>query len=292
MSDRLSSGRPASSLDAANNDTGRVAFCGPYVLSAITGFGISKIEDVIREGRELPPHRRPVVKGTYADEVESALAHFGYRMVLKETHLHRARKERPTLWTWMQKPRNAWAYYILAIHKGKEGHWILVKGVKMCDTFTEGEAVTFTGIPNFAPELFRRARLRDPLKLKQLQKGLAQLSEEGATQFFRPLTSNDLILGAVGVLQFDVAAYRLKDEYGVEATFEPVSVTTARWVHCSNEKKLEEFREKNALNLALDAAGHLVYLAPTRVNLQLAQERSPDVRFSATREAAHTVSVG
>ena len=107
MSDRLSSGRPASSLDAANNDTGRVAFCGPYVLSAITGFGISKIEDVIREGRELPPHRKPVVKGTYADEVESALAHFGYRMVLKETHLHRARKERPTLWTWMQKPRNA-----------------------------------------------------------------------------------------------------------------------------------------------------------------------------------------
>ena len=139
MTDRLSSGRLTSSLGAANNDTGRVAFCGPYVLSAITGYGIAKIEDVIREGRELPPHRKPVVKGTYADEVESALAHFGYRMVLKETFLHRARKERPTVWTWMQIPRNAWAYYILAIHKGKEGHWILVKGVKMCDTFTEGK---------------------------------------------------------------------------------------------------------------------------------------------------------
>lgn len=178
----------------------------------------------------------------------------------------------------------AWPGDVIGIHN----HGTISIG----DTFTEGEAVTFTGIPNFAPELFRRARLRDPLKLKQLQKGLAQLSEEGATQFFRPLTSNDLILGAVGVLQFDVAAYRLKDEYGVEATFEQVSVSTARWVHCGNEKKLEEFREKNALNLALDAAGHLVYLAPTRVNLQLAQERSPDVRFSATREAAHTVSVG
>ncbi len=178
----------------------------------------------------------------------------------------------------------AWPGDVIGIHN----HGTISIG----DTFTEGEAVTFTGIPNFAPELFRRARLRDPLKLKQLQKGLAQLSEEGATQFFRPLTSNDLILGAVGVLQFDVAAYRLKDEYGVEATFEQVSVSTARWVHCSNEKKLEEFREKNALNLAVDAAGHLVYLAPTRVNLQLAQERSPDVRFSATREAAHTVSVG
>ncbi|WP_305805689.1 peptide chain release factor 3 [Stenotrophomonas sp. YIM B06876] len=178
----------------------------------------------------------------------------------------------------------AWPGDVIGIHN----HGTISIG----DTFTEGEAVTFTGIPNFAPELFRRARLKDPLKLKQLHKGLAQLSEEGATQFFRPLMSNDLILGAVGVLQFDVAAYRLKDEYGVEAIFEPVGVITARWVHCGNEKKLEEFREKNAGNLSIDAAGQLVYLAPTRVNLQLAQERAPDVRFAATREAAHTVSAG
>ncbi|PJK06764.1 peptide chain release factor 3 [Lysobacteraceae bacterium NML95-0200] len=155
------------------------------------------------------------------------------------------------------------------------------------DTFTEGEMLAFTGIPNFAPELFRRARLRDPLKLKQLQKGLAQLSEEGATQFFRPLMSNDLILGAVGVLQFDVAAYRLKDEYGVDASFEPVQIATARWVKCEDAKKLEEFREKNAVNLAVDAAGELVYLAPSRVNLQLAEERAPAVQFLATREHAH-----
>ncbi|KRG70146.1 peptide chain release factor 3 [Pseudoxanthomonas dokdonensis] len=161
--------------------------------------------------------------------------------------------------------------------------------ISIGDTFTEGEAISFTGIPNFAPELFRRARLRDPLKLKQLQKGLAQLSEEGATQFFKPLMSNDLILGAVGVLQFDVVAYRLKDEYGVDASFEPVGVTTARWVRCDNPRKLEEFRDKNATHLAVDAAGQLVYLAPTRVNLQLAQERAPDVTFLATREHAHAV---
>jgi hypothetical protein len=131
--------RSTSSLNDVNNDTGRVAFCGPYVLSAITGYSISKIEDVIRAGRDLPPHRRPVVRGTYADEVEAALSGFGYRMVLKESFMRRARKERPTVWQWMQKPRNAWAHYILAIHKGKEGHWILIKGVKMCDTFTEGK---------------------------------------------------------------------------------------------------------------------------------------------------------
>jgi peptide chain release factor 3 len=164
--------------------------------------------------------------------------------------------------------------------------------ISIGDTFTEGEPLAFTGIPNFAPELFRRARLRDPLKMKQLQKGLAQLSEEGATQFFRPLMSNDLILGAVGVLQFDVVAYRLKDEYGVDAAFENVGVVTARWVRCSDAKKLEEFREKNATNLALDAAGELVYLAPTRVNLQLTTERWPQVTFAETREHAASVDAG
>jgi len=161
--------------------------------------------------------------------------------------------------------------------------------ISIGDTFTEGEPLAFTGIPNFAPELFRRARLKDPLKIKQLQKGLAQLSEEGATQFFRPLMSNDLILGAVGVLQFDVVAYRLKDEYGVDAAFESVGVVTARWVRCGDAKKLEEFREKNALNLALDAAGELVYLAPTRVNLQLTLERWPTITFAGTREHAASV---
>lgn len=169
--------------------------------------------------------------------------------------------------------------------------------ISIGDTFSAGEALSFTGIPNFAPELFRRARLRDPLKLKQLHKGLAQLSEEGATQFFRPLTSNDLILGAVGSLQFDVVAYRLKDEYGVDAGFEPVNVITARWIRTSNRsggtaKKLEEFREKNALNLGVDAAGQLVYLAPTRVNLQLTQERWPDLEFAATREHAQALALG
>jgi len=163
--------------------------------------------------------------------------------------------------------------------------------ISIGDAFSEGEALSFTGIPSFAPELFRRARLRDPLKMKQLQKGLAQLSEEGATQFFRPLMSNDLILGAVGVLQFDVVAYRLKDEYGVDCSFENITVATARWIRCADEKKLAEFREKNAMNLALDAAGELVYLAPTRVNLQLAQERSPGVTFAATREHASAVEM-
>lgn len=130
--------RTTSALNEVKNDTGRIAFCGPYVISAVTGWSISKVEDEIRRLRDLPEHAKPVVVGTYSDEVEQALGAFGYNMVATESYMHLARKERPTLWSWMQKPRNAWAHYILAIHKGKEGHWILIKGVKMCDTFTEG----------------------------------------------------------------------------------------------------------------------------------------------------------
>jgi peptide chain release factor 3 len=154
------------------------------------------------------------------------------------------------------------------------------------DTFTQGEELSFTGIPNFAPELFRRAQLRDPLKTKALQKGLMQLCEEGATQLFRPLKNNDLILGAVGQLQFDVVAHRLKAEYNVDCFFEPVNVNAARWVDGDDDKRFGEFKDKAVANLALDHAGELVYIAPTRVNLQMTQERWPEIRFNATREHA------
>jgi len=156
--------------------------------------------------------------------------------------------------------------------------------IQIGDTFTEGEELKYTGIPYFAPELFRRVVLKDPLKLKQLQKGVTQLSEEGATQVFRPFRNNDIILGAVGVLQFEVAAHRLKDEYSVEAIVEPTQVQLARWVVCDDEKALKKFREKAHDNLAEDGDGQLVYLAPTRVNLSLTEERHPAVQFLATRE--------
>ena len=130
--------RLTSSLNDARNDTGRIAFCGPIVLSAITGYSVSRVEDEVRAFRNPESERRSVVKGTYAEEVAAALAHFGYSMQLKESYMGDPRKERPSLWTWMQKPRNAWVHYILAIHKGKEGHWVLIKGVKLCDTYSEG----------------------------------------------------------------------------------------------------------------------------------------------------------
>lgn len=156
--------------------------------------------------------------------------------------------------------------------------------IQIGDTFTEGEELKFTGIPNFAPELFRRVRLQDPLRAKALQKGLIQLSEEGATQVFRPLINNDMILGAIGVLQFDVVAHRLKSEYKVECGFEPVQVATARWLHFPDAKTEDDFRRKNEANIALDGAECLTYVAPNMVNLQLTMERWPDVDFRQTRE--------
>ena len=156
--------------------------------------------------------------------------------------------------------------------------------IQIGDSFTEGERLTFTGIPFFAPELFRAVRIKNPLKMKQLQKGLQQLGEEGAVQVFRPHNGGDLILGAVGVLQFEVVTARLANEYGVDAVFESVSIWSARWVSCSDRKKLAEFEKANILNLATDAGGNLTYLAPNRVNLSLTEERWPDIRFHETRE--------
>lgn len=156
--------------------------------------------------------------------------------------------------------------------------------IQIGDTFTEGEVLKFSGIPHFAPELFKLIRLKDPLRAKQLQHGIRQLSEEGSTQVFFPMRNNDIIVGAVGQLQFDVVAYRLKAEYAVDAVYEPVNIHSARWTHSDDVKLLEAFKNKTRDNLALDGGGHLTYLAPTRVNLSLAEERHPDVAFMATRE--------
>ena len=156
-------------------------------------------------------------------------------------------------------------------------------GIGIGDTFTQGEKINFQGIPNFAPELFRRAQLKDPLKAKALQKGLDQLSEEGATQVFRPISNSSQILGAVGILQFDVVSHRLKYEYGVDCQFETINVATARWVSGS-DKDIEQLKVKAGNNIAIDSAGMLSYLAPSMVNLQLTMERHPNLIFSSTRE--------
>ena len=170
---------------------------------------------------------------------------------------------------------NAYAGDVIGIHNHG--------GIKIGDTFTEGEKINFKGIPNFAPELFKSVILKDPLKSKALQKGLDQLSEEGATQVFRTIQGNAQILGAVGSLQFDVVANRLKNEYYVDCIFESISISTARWIS-GNNKDIQELKAKYPHNIALDSAQMLCYLAPSVVNLELTMQRYPDLVFSNTRE--------
>lgn len=156
--------------------------------------------------------------------------------------------------------------------------------IKIGDTFSEKEPLKFTGIPSFAPEHFRRVRLQTPLKAKQLQKGLQQLTEEGAVQLFRPLGRNDYILGAVGVLQFDVTMARLKAEYGVEADYEHINYALARWVECGDRKRLEEFEKMNRNDLALDGEGNLAFLADGEWQLKHVAKLWPEIIFHTTRE--------
>jgi len=164
--------------------------------------------------------------------------------------------------------------------------------IKIGDTFTEGELLRFTGIPSFAPEIFRRVLLKSPLRAKALGKGLEQLAEEGAIQVFKMMMGAEYVVGVVGQLQLDVMKHRLLHEYGVEADYEAVEFTTARWITPRTEGKtaedirklMEQFTRKNDLNLAIDAHGDLAYLAPNKWNLAKVEERFPDVRFAATRE--------
>jgi len=157
--------------------------------------------------------------------------------------------------------------------------------IRIGDTFSSKEPLKFTGIPNFAPEMFRRIRLNDPMKRKQLHKGLMQLSEEGAVQVFRTVLTGDYLLGAVGVLQFDVAVARLKAEYNVDADYVGTDFKLARWIKCDNAAKLKEFERQFAASLALDSDDSLAYLAPDAWKLRYTEEQWPDVKFFKTRES-------
>lgn len=156
--------------------------------------------------------------------------------------------------------------------------------IKIGDTFSTKEVLKYTGIPNFAPEHFRRVLLKNPLKMKQLQKGLIQLAEEGAIQVFRPMIGSDYIMGAVGVLQFEVTMARLKNEYSVDAIYEPIDYQAARWVSCEDKKKMTEFERRNQGSLAKDSEGFLTYLAQNDWMLNFFMEKWPDIDFHKTRE--------
>ena len=155
---------------------------------------------------------------------------------------------------------------------------------KIGDTMSEGESLHFKGIPSFSPEQFRYVNNTDPLKTKQLNKGLDQLMDEGVAQLFTRQEGGRKIIGTVGALQFEVIQYRLLHEYGASCGYEPVNLHKACWISCNDTKALEEFKQRRRRDLATDIDGNLVFLAESAWSLKVAQENHPDVQFHFTSE--------
>ena len=168
---------------------------------------------------------------------------------------------------------------------GIPNHGVLQLG----DTLTEGEALQFTGLPFFAPEMFRAVEVADPLRSKQLRAGLTQLGEEGAIQVFRPIAGSLLLLGAVGQLQFEVVAHRLEHEYGVKARIMPSNFNLARWVTCEDPNELKKFMDANAHRVALDAVDAPTLLVDHSATLRAVEQQWPKIKFHALREHAGLV---
>ncbi|MEE3000081.1 MAG: peptide chain release factor 3, partial [Pseudomonadota bacterium] len=152
---------------------------------------------------------------------------------------------------------------------------------------TEGEEIKFTGIPSFAPELLQTVRPKDPMKSKHLGRALNQLAEEGAARVFKPRIGADWIIGAVGALQFEVMADRIRTEYEVPVIFEPTSLFTARWVEASDHQKLKHFIEANTTAIADDHDKEVVFLARNAWHLDRTAEDFPEIKFLKTREQTH-----
>jgi len=158
--------------------------------------------------------------------------------------------------------------------------------LRVGDSLSETGDIRFAGIPDFAPEILRRARPKDPMKAKHLRKALESLAEEGVTQLFRPSIGSDMIVGAVGALQIDVMAERMINEYNLDVIFEVAPYNVARWLHCEDSAMLQAFLEKNRSAAATDLDEAPVYLAKNSWHVSYAQEKNPDIRFTSTKERA------
>ncbi len=280
--------------------------------SAVNNFGVREVLDALVDLAPAPGARMAMSREVAADEpkfsgvffknqanmdpahsdriafLRDESGHFERGMRLKVT---RSGKElRPnTVVSFLSQRRElldeAYAGDIIGI----PNHGVLQLG----DTLTEGEALQFTGLPFFAPEMFRSVEVADPLRTKQLKAGLTQLGEEGAIQVFRPLAGSMLLLGAVGQLQFEVVAHRLEHEYGVKARIMPSRYQVARWVTCPDEdggaKELQRFIDGNAHRVAYDAVDAPTVLVEYAPELRAIEANWPKIKFHALREHAGLV---
>jgi len=280
--------------------------------SAINNFGVREVLDALVDLAPAPGPRQAIQRTVEPDEpkfsgvvfkiqanmdpahrdriafVRVASGHFQRGMRLK---VGRTGKElRPnTVVSFLSQRRELLDEAFAGDIIGIPNHGVLQLG----DTLTEGETLQFTGLPFFAPEMFRSVEVADPLKTKQLKSGLTQLGEEGAIQVFRPVVGTVLLLGAVGQLQFEVVAHRLEHEYGVRARITPARYSVARWVTCDESdggaKELQRFIDGNAHRVAYDAVDAPTLLVEYAPELRAIESNWPKIKFHALREHAGLV---
>jgi peptide chain release factor 3 len=276
--------------------------------SAINNFGVREVLDALVD-LAPPPGPRPAIQRSVAPDepkftgvvfkiqanmdpahrdriafVRVSSGHFERGMRLKVV---RSGKElRPnTVVSFLSQRRELLDEAFAGDIIGIPNHGVLQLG----DTLTEGESLQFTGLPFFAPEMFRSVEVADPLRSKQLRAGLTQLGEEGAIQVFRPVAGSVLLLGAVGQLQFEVVAHRLEHEYGVKARILPARFSIARWVTCEDAGELKRFIDGNAHRVAYDAVDAPTLLVEYAPELRAIESNWPKIRFHALREHAGLV---
>ena len=296
-------------LQAAVSDFDRAAFLAGeqtpvFFGSALNNFGVQEILDALVDWAPAPGPRQALQRVVQPTEdkftgmvfkvqanmdpahrdrvafVRVSSGHFERGMRL---HVVRTKREmRPNnVVTFLSQRRErldeAYAGDIIGI----PNHGVLQLG----DVLTEGETLQFTGLPFFAPELFQAVEVDDPLRTKQLRTGLTQLGEEGAIQVFRPhLSSGTTLLGAIGQLQFEVVAQRLKNEYAVDARFTPSRYQMARWVTSDDPDALQRFIDQQVAHIAYDVVDAVAFLATSPAQLRVAQELHPAIEFHSLRE--------
>ncbi|MBX3619529.1 MAG: peptide chain release factor 3 [Rhizobacter sp.] len=280
--------------------------------SAVNNFGVREVLDALVDLAPPPGPRKAIQREVLPDEPKFTGVVFKIQANMDPAHRDRiafvrvasgrfergmnlkvvrsGKTLRPnTVVTFMSQKRELLDEAFAGDIIGIPNHGVLQLG----DTLTEGEALQYTGLPFFAPEMFRSVEVADPLKTKQLRAGLTQLGEEGAIQVFRPVAGTVLLLGAVGQLQFEVVAHRLEHEYGVKARIQPARYNVARWVTCDEadggEKELKRFIDGNAHRVALDAVDAPCVLLEYAGELRAMQENWPKIKFHALREHAGLV---
>ncbi|KAA8479950.1 peptide chain release factor 3 (bRF-3) [Arcticibacter tournemirensis] len=271
--------------------------------SAINNFGIRELLDTFIDIAPSPHHREAEQRMVYADEKDFTGFVFKIHANLDPKHRDRiaflricsGKFERNKFYYHTRQDKKlkfsnpmdfmandktlveeAWPGDVVGLYDS--GNF------KIGDTLTEGEKLQFKGIPSFSPEIFKEVENRDPMKTKQLEKGIQQLTEEGVAQLFVQQPGNRKIIGAVGALQFEVINFRLENEYGAKCAFRPLSFSRSSWITASDKKKLQEIIQRRASHISYDKDGNPVFLADNDWAINLAKRDFPDIEFHTTSE--------